>query len=201
MSEIIRLFPDRLNLNGDQANALVMQKRAAWAGLSIDVVDYEDLSTLEPLISRIANSDAPVLVILGHGSRAAMSSISHLKSQVEALLATCKDKRHTVLVIGSSTEWLLDHSQGERSSEFWAGQVSYEDGEFEVVGYLNSQASLDPIWVDGSLFYTLLHGPVLAKSSAFADYLILKLTGKRVVSQKIVEISGYENEAIKTALG
>ena len=201
MSLIIRLFPSRLNLNGDQANALVLQKRAEWSGLSIEVLDYEDVSTLAPLMQRLESSDASTMLILGHGSRAAMDSIAHLKEQIEQLLVICKDKGLSVLVIGSTTEWLLEHVTGERVSEFWAGEVRYEDGGFSVFGYLNSEANLDAIWVDGSLFYTLLHGPVLAKSTQLADHLVAKLTGMKVAVRNEEEILSYELEAIKTGRG
>ncbi len=201
MTAVIRLFPSRLNLNGDQANALVLQQRAAWAGLNIDVIDHEDVSTLEPITTRVQEGGEPLVVILGHGSRAAMASIAHLKSQIENFLALCKEKSHAVLVIGSSTEWLLEHSKTERVSEFWSGFIRYEGSEFEVFGYLNSEASLDAVWVDGSLLYTLLHGPVLAKSSGLADYLISRLTGKDTKSAKTDEILNYELAAIRTARG
>jgi CobQ-like glutamine amidotransferase family enzyme len=201
MSQIIRLFPGRLNLNGDQANALVLQKRAEWSGLTIDVVDYEDVSSLAPLMQRLENSDASTMLILGHGSRAAMDSIAHLKKQIEQLLAFCKDKGLSVLVIGSTTEWLLQHTSRTRVSEFWTGSVGYEGFDSEVFGYLNSEANLDPVWVDGSLMYTLLHGPVMAKSPELADYLVTKLTGRKAGLENGDEISSYEVEAIKTARG
>jgi CobQ-like glutamine amidotransferase family enzyme len=201
MSQIIRLFPSRLNLNGDQANALVLQKRAEWSGTSIDVLDYEDASTLAPLIQRLESSDAPALLILGHGSLAAMDSIAHLKDQIEHLLVVCKNNHTSALIIGSSAEWLLEHTTGERVSEFWGGSIGYEGIETEVVGYLNSDANLDPMWIDGSLIYTLLHGPVMAKSPALADYLVTKLTGREADLENGDEISSYEAEAIKTALG
>jgi CobQ-like glutamine amidotransferase family enzyme len=201
MSQIIRLFPSRLNLNGDQANALVLQKRAEWSGLAIDVIDYEEVSTLTPLMERLKDSNASTMLILGHGSRAAMASISHLKTEILQLLASCKQRGQTALIVGSSTEWLLDHASGERVSEFWTGSVGYEDCDSEIFGYLNSEAKLDAIHSDGSLLYTLLHGPLLSKSTDLADHLILKLTGSKVLMQNAEEIAGYEAEAIKTARG
>jgi len=201
MSQVIRLFPSRLNLNGDQANALVLQKRAEWSGLTIDVVDYEDESTLAPLMQRLEGSDASTMLIVGHGSLAAMESIAHLKDQIEHLLVVCKNNHTSALIIGSSAEWLLEHTSGGRVSEFWGGSIGYEGIETEVFGYLNSDANLDPMWIDGSLIYTLLHGPVMAKSPALADYLVKKLTGREAGLGNGGEISSYEAEAIKTALG
>ncbi len=199
MSEIIRLFPSRLNLNGDQANALVLQRRAAWAGVSIEVLDYEDISTLRPLITRLQQAKAPAVVLLGHGSLAAMASIAHLKDEVEELLAVCKGMAQSVIVVGSSAEWLLEHTSGERVSEFWVGSVNYEDRVSNVFGYLNSEAIFDPIYVDGSLLYTLLHGPLLAKSEDLADHLMVKLLGKKIQSAPAEVVSSYVAEAIKTA--
>jgi len=201
MSQIIRLFPSRLNLNGDQANALVLQKRAQWSGLEIDVVDYEDVSTLAPLVQLLEGSDASTMLILGHGSLAAMASISHLKTEIQQLLASCQHRGLTALIVGSSTEWLLEHASGERLSEFWVGRVSYEDCDAEIFGYLNSDAKLAAIHADGSLLYTLLHGPLLAKSTDLADHLIVKLTGSKALMKNAEEVSGYEAEAIKTARG
>jgi CobQ-like glutamine amidotransferase family enzyme len=94
---------------------------------------------------------------------------------------------------------LIDHASGERVSEFWTGIFGYEDCDSEIFGYLNSEAKLDAILADGSLLYTLLHGPLLSKSTDLADHLILKLTGSKVVMENAEEVAGYEAEAIKTA--
>jgi CobQ-like glutamine amidotransferase family enzyme len=201
MSQIIRLFPSRLNLNGDQANALVLQKRAQWAGVEIDVVDYEDVTTLTPLMKILEDSDASTMLILGHGSLAAMSSIAHLKADLQQLLAYAKQRGQTVLIVGSSTEWLLEHSVGERESNFWQGSISYEGENFDVNGYLNSRAQLAPVHVDASLIYVLLHGPLLAKSEKLADHLVAKLTGRQVQFERREQLAGFVEESVKTAQG
>jgi CobQ-like glutamine amidotransferase family enzyme len=201
MSQVIRLFPSRLNLNGDQANALVLQKRAQWAGVEIDVVDYEVVATLAPLMKILEDSDASTMLILGHGSIAAMASIAHLKSEIQQLLAFAKERGQTAIVVGSSTEWLLEHSVGERESIFWQGSITYEGESFDVNGYLNSRAKLAPVHVDASLIYALLHGPLLAKSEGLADHLVAKLTGRNVQFSGSEQLAGFVEEAIKTAQG
>ena len=198
MTQIIRLFPGRLNLNGDQANAVVLQKRAEWAGLAVDVIDYEEVSTIRPLIEALRNTERFV-VIIGHGSLAAMESIRHLREQIIELLDMCKLRGQAALIVGSCAEWLLEHTQGERVSEFWSGSITFYGVEHDVNGYLNSQALLEPIYLDGSLIYTLLHGPLLTKSESLADALISKITSHDVSFNKSHVVSGYVAEAIKTA--
>jgi hypothetical protein len=128
-----------------------------------------------------------------------MSSISHLKGELQELLTGLKLNGHTALVVGSCTEWLVEHSVGERVSEFWTGSITYEDRDLEVTGYLNSQAELSPIWAEGSLLYTLLHGPVLAKSENLADHILSKLVGKDLEFVNADLISSYVREAVNAS--
>ena len=38
MSAILQFFPERLDVNGDAQNALVLAQRASWAGIAVELV-------------------------------------------------------------------------------------------------------------------------------------------------------------------
>ena len=74
------------------------------------------------------------------------------------------------MAVSSGYEMLIETLEGlvvkhsERVSEF-----RNHDG---IVGYVNSEAELEPIrWIQNSLF-TLFHGPVFAKNPDLADKLL-----------------------------
>ena len=60
------LFPDRLNLNGDQANIFVLQQRLAWQGIESELVAIESLAVLQ------GQDLTGKFLLIGHGSNAAM---------------------------------------------------------------------------------------------------------------------------------
>ena len=56
---LVRLLPDRLNLNGSLGNAEVLATRMRWWGVEVTVTDVHRGDALE---------DAPDLVVVGHGT-------------------------------------------------------------------------------------------------------------------------------------
>ena len=182
---MIRLFtyaPDRLNLNGDQGNVLVLQKNLEWAGVRADVVALNSEKDLRQAENYISRSENRGFLLVGHGSYAAMKTLA---SQVEALRACMAAFNHAsapVLVVGSSFEALVPHTKlQQRVSRFQevnlvaptlAGQESSETTTVNLFGYLNSHANLPAAQVEGSSIFTLLHGPVLTKSIELQKHLL-----------------------------
>ena len=160
MSEVIRLaalYPNHLNLNGDLANLLVLKKRLEWYGLPAEVVEVEEPTDLT----------AFDFVLLGHGSRDAWAQLEEIDPALIPSVANLVKAGAKVMAVSSGYELLVEAIEGavvkhsERVSEF-------RDQE-GIVGYVNSEAELEPIrWIENSLF-TLFHGPVFAKNPDLAD--------------------------------
>ena len=191
MSKSIRLaalYPNHLNLNGDLANLLVLQKRLEWYGVEAEVVYVEKPTDLTKF-------DA---VLLGHGSRDAWAQLEDIDPELVPSVASLVTSGTRVLAISSGYELLIEAIDGlvvkhsERVSEF----RSHE----EIVGYVNSEAELEPIrWINDSLF-TLFHGPVFAKNPDLADkFLGSLITGLSATNEHFSKISELAEVSRKTA--
>jgi CobQ-like glutamine amidotransferase family enzyme len=154
------LYPEHLNLNGDHANLLVLQKRLNWRNVDSEVI----------AITRKENLDKFDFLVLGHGSADAWAELSNLDSDLITRVASFINAGKPVIAISSGYELLIEEMNAlkvkhvERVSEFQ---------EFNgVVGYINSEADLPAVtWIKNSLL-TLFHGPVLAKNPELADRII-----------------------------
>ena len=191
MSKSIRLaalYPNHLNLNGDLANLLVLQKRLEWYGLEADVVYVEKPTDLTKFD----------VVLLGHGSRDAWSQLEDIDPELIPSVALLVSAGKKVMTVSSGYELLIEAIDGlvvkhsERVSEF----RSHE----EIVGYVNSEAELEPIrWINDSLF-TLLHGPVFAKNPDLADTFVGSfITGLSATNGHFSKISELAEVSRKTA--
>ena len=152
-------FGSRLNLNGDQGNLLALKRYLVAAGFEVEI--------------RSANTTQAMLesdfVLVGHGSKAAMASI---ETQLEAIDWTAVKQQVPGLVVGSSFEWLAEHSQvtemiarGDRVSQFEVGSL----GTIRALGYRNTDSGLPNLVASENLICTMLHGPVFAKNPKLVD--------------------------------
>jgi len=182
------LYPNHLNLNGDLANLLVLQKRLEWYGVEAEVVYVENPADLTKFD----------VVLLGHGSRDAWAQLEDIDPELIPSVASLVTSGTRVLAISSGYELLIEAIDGlvvkhsERVSEF----RSHED----IVGYVNSEAELEPIrWINDSLF-TLFHGPVFAKNPDLADkFLGSLITGLSATNEHFSKISELAEVSRKTA--
>ena len=182
------LYPNHLNLNGDLANLLVLQKRLEWYGLEADVVYVEKTTDLTKFD----------VVLLGHGSRDAWAQLEDIDPELIPSVASLVAAGKKVMAVSSGYELLIEALDGlvvkhsERVSEF----RSHED----IVGYVNSEAELEPIrWINDSLF-TLFHGPVFAKNPDLADkFLGSLITGLSATNEHFSKISELAEVSRKTA--
>jgi CobQ-like glutamine amidotransferase family enzyme len=182
------LYPNHLNLNGDLANLLVLQKRLEWYGLEAEVVYVEKPTD-------VTKFD---VVLLGHGSRDAWAQLEDIDPELIPSVASLVAAGKKVMAVSSGYELLIEAIDGlvvkhsERVSEF----RSHED----IVGYVNSEAELEPIrWINDSLF-TLFHGPVFAKNPDLADkFLGSLITGLSATNEHFSKISELAEVSRKTA--
>ena len=171
MIRLLELYPEHLNLNGDRANLLVLQRRLEWASITVDRFTHRAGQPLP--------ATRPDVVLLGHGSAAAWrqvySDLARIVPELESWMAAGTQ----LLAVSSGFAALhglmkslpTSIERRERISKFEV--VETERGD--VIGYLNSDLVLDPFMHEGNFIGTLLHGPVLAKTTWLADEMIEKI--------------------------
>lgn len=169
---IIRLAAfhhEMLNLNGDVMNLLVLARRLNWLGFQVEVVDLDVSNTASEL------SKGLDFALVGHGSAAAWHSILSQPGAFAASVRLVCDANIPVLAIGSGFEQLVDHEiaplkyqRGRRISKF----EIVKWGEVELLGYLNTDTNLPPFLQLDNFYLTMLHGPLLSKNPALAEFIV-----------------------------
>lgn len=168
MIRLLELYPEHLNLNGDRANLLIIQRRLEWASIPVQVFAYR---AGEPLLAT-----RPDFILLGHGSPAAWRQIYADLARIVPQLEEWLNEGTQMLAVSSGFAALhglmrklpANIERRERISKF----VSVDASKGTVVGYLNSDLVLEPFFQDGNFMGTLLHGPVLGKTVWLADEII-----------------------------
>jgi CobQ-like glutamine amidotransferase family enzyme len=206
---ILQLFPGLTDVNGDAQNALVLARRAAWAGVDADVLPV-------PVGGPVPGA-RPAVVVLGSSTDSALPRVREALEGARAALEDWLGEGVPVLAVGTGLELLagrvvlegvvlegLGLLPGE--SHPLAARVADDlvvdaPGLGRLVGYENHVRGLrleqgvqplgtvvrgvgDGHGVDGvrhgSLLGTRLHGPVLAKNPAFADAVLSQAFGRPV---------------------
>ena len=206
MINLYTYAPDRLNLNGDQGNLLIIQRHLEWAGLAFETVELSDRSALKKAAKAAARSTKAFLLV-GHGSMAAMRSLAEDREELAACIDAFKTAGCPVLVVGSSFEALTRHGQlAERVSRFQEATVDAPsfgsistNSSMDAFGYINTQSDLPAILTNGSIVYTLLHGPVLAKSPDLLTEILKYLGVESEEGERFERLRGIRQLAIDTA--
>lgn len=208
MSAVLALFPELTDVNGDAQNALVLARRAQWAGLDV---------TVERLHVGVSPFSTPLAVVLGSTTDSALPRLVAALAAVRGPLADWIAAGVPVLAVGTGLEALtrsvrlpegridglgLVPADVEPLAVRVAGDLVVRGPEGELVGYENHTRGLrldpgvealgtvvrgvaDGRGVDGvrsgSLLGTRLHGPVLAKNPALADAILATASGHPVV--------------------
>jgi hypothetical protein len=174
MKTIYTLFPEVLNLNGDSANSLVLQKNLQWMGEEAEVISVSNQSQLSELIQLLEAGKKGIFVTIGHGSAAGMKSLTVFDEQLKQLIELLVESNTPAIVVGSALIWAsVDaSSKRERKSEFVVAKVGAEGWPEEALGYLNSELSLEPVQVRSNVILSLLHGPFLAKNPTWVDQIL-----------------------------
>lgn len=195
MIELFTLFPDRLNLNGDQANLLVLKKRLEWNGHESQIVAVNSIEELSRLGAEFAQQPKGKFLLVGHGSSAAMASFAKYSNDIRSLVCKLAAAGLPGLAVGSGYELLQpSFKRGVRLSDYADIEAS---GELpRAFGYINSDTDLPPIANLGENFLvTLIHGPVLARTPELADYLIERMGEKAVSNRRSLEVDALSDAA------
>ncbi|MGN6744272.1 MAG: type 1 glutamine amidotransferase [Amnibacterium sp.] len=206
---IVALYPELTDVNGDAQNALVLQRRAEWAGEEAEVVPVA--LGAEPAVD-------PIAVVLGSSVDSALPRIRDALGALRPRLTAWLDAGVPLLAVCTGMEVL-----GSRVDLGAAGPLEglgllpasavplevrvtddlvVDAAEGRLVGYENHARGLrldpgvaplgrvvhgvgDGRGVDGvrhgSLLGTRMHGPVLAKNPALADAVLARAFGHAVV--------------------
>jgi CobQ-like glutamine amidotransferase family enzyme len=205
---ILSVFPDVLDLNGDAQNALVLARRARWAGLASEVFPLE--LGQEPVIER------PGLIVVGSGTESAMASVLTGLRVLEPALQRWVSDGIPLLAVGTGWELLgevVEFSDGTileglgifSAKSAPATRIADDvivDSEFgRLIGFENHSRAIEvgDSAALGRVVYgvgnssesrlegertheaigTRLHGPILAKNPALADHLLGLALGDR----------------------
>jgi len=205
----LQLFPELTDVNGDAQNALVLARRAQWAGIDAEVVALG--------LGEAAPAARPAAVVLGSSVDSALPRVRDgLESLREALQGWIADGV-PLLAVGTGLELLgtrivlpdavveglaLVAAVAEPLAVRVADDLVVDTAaEGRLVGYENHarrlrlEPGVEPLGtvvrgvgdgrgVDGvragSILGTRLHGPVLAKNPALADALLAGALGRVV---------------------
>ena len=204
---ILALLPELTDVNGDAQNALVLARRAAWAGVEAEVVAH-------PLGGGVP--ERPAAVVLGSTTDPALPRLLAGLAPLRDALVGWLDDGVPLLAVGTGMEALggrillpdgalegLGVLPGESLplAARVAGDLVVRTPEGDLVGYENHsrgfrlQPGAQPLGTvvrgvgdghgsdglrHGSVLGTRMHGPVLAKNPVLADELLAAALGDEV---------------------
>lgn len=206
---LTHLYPRELNIYGDTGNVLVLRKRLQWRGLDAEVVGVQvgdplpadtdillggggqdaaqgeigrDFVSRGPELCAMADDGVVMLTICGSYQLLGHHFLTKDGRQIEGVgvldvVTTGSDQR----LIGNNhidTPWgrLVGFENHSGLTELGPGVEPL--GRTET-GRGNNGSDQTEGAVRGNVFGTYLHGPVLAKSPAFADELLRRALSRR----------------------
>jgi len=182
---IATLFPRHLDLNGDQANLKIIQKRLEWFGHESEIIAVSKGESIPEAVS---------LIFLGHGSIAAWADIDGELSKLVPALKAAIDSGVAFMAVATGQERAIQFGllpgeiiATERVSKFEIAEI---DGQ-EILGYLNSASSAPVIQKYGLVLGTQLHGPVFAKNPEFVDAYLEQILESKGLSLHAVSPADY----------
>lgn len=228
-ARVVALVPELTDVNGDAQNALVLARRAGWAGVDAEVV---------PLHAGDDPGPPPALVVLGSTTDPVVPRLLEALLPLRDAIVSWVDAGVPLLAVGTGMEALgsrITHPVGALEGlgvlpgesvllpTRAAGDLVVRAGGGDLVGYENHSRGfrLDPGarpfgsvvrgtgdggGVDGvrhgSIIGTRLHGPVLAKNPWLADAMLASAFGPDVRPTGVVVAAADAAAArIRAALG
>jgi CobQ-like glutamine amidotransferase family enzyme len=207
-ARFVQLLPELTDVNGDAQNALVLARRAQWAG--------EDATVEAVPVGGSAPTGRPAAVVLGSSVDSALPRVRAALEPLREVLAGWVADGVPLLAVGTGLELLgtrirlgdetleglgLIAGESEPLAVRVADDLVVDAAEGRLVGYENHARGMrlgpgvqplgtvvrgvgDGFGVDGvrqgSILGTRLHGPVLAKNPALADTVLARALGHEV---------------------
>ena len=225
MSVILQLFPDRMDVNGDAQNALVLAQRARWAGFDAEVMAVSSGDRVP--------AEQPAAVVIGSSVDSELVGLLADLADFAVPLTDWVEAGMPLLAVGTGFELLSDGIQmGDELIEGLgvlpgrarplparaAEDLVVDTREGRLVGFenhargflvLEDAAALGTVVRGtgndsrsegarrGSAIGTHLHGPVLAKNPALADTMLAAAFGEsyRADSPQARQVDEYAASA------
>ena len=228
---IVHLYAKEMNIYGDNGNILVLTKRLEWRGFSVRIVRVgvgdsfpedvhlvvggggqdagqqaiaDDLQSKQPVLQKLANNGVPMLMICGMYQMLGKGFITADGQTIEGIgILDVMTRASAGRLVGN----VISQTEHGRliGYENHSGRTSVGD---KVFAFGEVPAGQGNDGLDGSegarfnnVFGSYLHGPVLAKSPQFADYLLrlaLDITGE---TKELLPLDDtLENDAAKVAI-
>lgn len=215
---IAHMYPQEMNIYGDTGNLMVLSRRLEWRGLDYEVVPVGVGDAIPDDIDIILGGGGQDAAQgnIGEDFVARAVQLRELTDDGVVVLAICgafqllgrEFRTQTgrvipgagvldVETVGSSKRLIGNHSVETK----WGRLVGYEnhsgltrllDGAQPlartVQGRGNNGEDLTEGALRGNVFGTYLHGPVLAKSPAFADELLRRAYERRGVNEPLASL-------------
>jgi CobQ-like glutamine amidotransferase family enzyme len=202
---VLRVLPDELNVHGDAENALILARRAEWAGLEASVLD---LRAGDP-----APAFRPDAIVVGSGTDPALARAAALLAPFADLLRGWAADGVPLLAVGTGFELLTEEVRTGTATlpgigifpaavaplpTRATGDLAVRSDARVLIGFenhargvtlLDGSAPLGTTLaglgngggvegsVAGSAIGTHLHGPLLARNPGLADELLTAILG------------------------
>jgi len=185
MITIYKLFPKHLNLNGDAENADILATRLEWAGVPHRLEEIVDEQGLKACIQAIQQVPTNSVVVIGHGSKAALKDLEKFAGQIDRLFETMLSAGVPGIVVASGLSLIKRYAgSGDRSSRAYTLNLDIGGWPTQAIGYLNSNTTDPLVRVERNAILTHLHGPFLARNPDWATELIRRAGAELQASQK-----------------
>lgn len=223
---IVHLYPKEMNIYGDNGNLLVLSRRLAWRRIAYKIhligVDDKlpsdtnliiggggqdkgqqaisvDLKKKSKTLKAMANDGVPMLMVCGtyqmFGHYFVTQGGEHLPGIGLLDIHTVADKKRLIGNVVSQTVWgKMVGYENHSGLSYLANQV--RPFGLTKKGQGNNGVDKTEGAIKNNVFGTYLHGPVLAKSPRFADYL-LELAGQS--ARQTIKLDALDDSLEKLA--
>lgn len=202
MIKILHLYPKEMNLYGDHGNVLVLKRRLEWRGIKCSVVEHEpgdmlpsdvdiifggggqdsgqtrieaDLKKIGPQVKKMVEAGVPTLVVCGMYQLFGKYFETMEGHKIEGIgvlnLHTKAGKKRLIGNIVTETEFGEVVGYENHSGLTYLGEGVQAFGKVEKGGGNNGRDGGEGARYKNCIG-TYLHGPVLPKNPAVADFLI-----------------------------
>lgn len=202
MINIVHLYPKEMNIYGDNGNILVLKKRLEWRNIAVNIVNCgvgdsipgdvsiiiggggqdagqslvaKDLQKKAMTIKSMAKNGVPMLMICGMYQMFGHYFLTHDHNKIPGIsvldIYTVAEKGRLIGNVASSTRWGDIIGYENHSGRTYIEGKAEPFGDTKI-GQGNNGKDKTEGAVFNNVFGTYMHGPILAKSPVFADYLL-----------------------------